>query len=479
MKKILQTILIIVLVLLLSGCGELSLRVEKPNSGGSAGGNANGSDLSDSEALKNDPDAFTVTIRYEGKQYKPKKKDEMKARWTDGYSVFIADFADDGVARVAGLDGDYRVTLEGLPSGYVYDPNAYTATNDQRQIIIDIYKPIKVSGLGPHEFNCIEIRKTGVYRVELKSASQKVFFEYAPETSGTYSVESWVSTSDSQYNPKVDVYTGTIAYKQYAYTLDDGGYCKGYTKNFKHIVEIADEQISGSGGGQVVFTFAVHIDSKNSVYPVYLDFAVKLNGGFSLGYGDHEMIIPTESFEYTPEYSPSEYYWKWAETDTQGVEGRYEFDGKMFKLFEKDEDIDGDGIGDGDGYYHLYDEATNTYGAILYAKINQACRFLDLDFTHIEDPGNKSLTVNRTENHKLFIQGLSALLVDQPGDAGMYFCLPECPCLKKHTCTEKCEFPCENAATCFGACPESCLKCDPDCRRLPDWVFDVLLSPTV
>ena len=78
MKKILQTILIIVLVLSLSGCGELSLRVEKPNSGGSAGGNANGSDLSDSEALKNDPDAFTVTIRYEGKQYKPKKKDERQ-----------------------------------------------------------------------------------------------------------------------------------------------------------------------------------------------------------------------------------------------------------------------------------------------------------------------------------------------------------------------------------------------------------------
>ena len=211
-----------------------------------------------------------------------------------------------------------------------------------------------------------------------------------------------------------------------------------------HIVEIADEQIST--GGQAVFTFAIHADSKNGVYPIYVDFAVQLNGSFFLNHNAAQMIIPTEEFKQTPEYDPNEYTFKWAETTTKGVEGRYEYDGSMFKLWPREEG--------GDGYYHVYNAETNTYGEILYAKISQPHRFTELAFTHIEDPGNKSLTVYGTENHKLFIQGLSALLVDQPGDAGMYFCILDCPCLK--------------SGACYGVCGESCANCHADCRRLPD-----------
>ncbi len=447
MKKIFHTFLILALALSMTGCGEYFSAVRSPN--GEETQPVGGGTSAD---LRDDPTAFTVSIRYDGEPYIPKKKDEMKAQWTDGFSVYVADFdTEDGFARVAGLDGDYRVTLEGLPSGYVYDPNFYTATNDARNIIIDIYKPIRTSGYGTGMWDCIKISKTGVYRVELKDANHKVFFEYAPDSSGTYSVESWMGIAEGQYNPMVDVYTGSIAYKTFSYTLNDGGYCEGYTQNFKHIVEIADEQISD--GGQAVFTFAVFADSKNNSYPVYLDIAVKLNGSFELDGEDHYMVIPQEDFRQTPEYSPTQYRFVWAETSTKGVEGRYQFDGSMFKLFEKDEDIDGDDVGDGDGYYHVYDEtryaSNGGYGPILYAKISQACRFIDLPFTSIEDPGNKVLTVNGNENHKHFIEGYGSLLRKN------YYCVAQCPCRTA------------DSGACGGACEPGCTKCHEECRQCP------------
>ncbi len=443
MKKVFALLLAVLLLFALTACGEYHSAPDAPSV------NAPGQEDAPSQpgntpGATEDPDAFTVSIRYNGQPYIPKKKDEMKAQWTDGFSFYTADFSEDGIARVSGLDGDYQVTLKGLPEGYLYNCNAYMATNDQKNVVIDIYRPVRTSGYGVNAYDCIEINKTGVYRVELTSPDHKVFFEYAPNTSGTYSVESWVSMAEGNYNPMVDVYTGTTAFKTFSYTLNDGGISSGYTQNFKHIVEIADEQIST--GGQSVFTFAVHADSKNGVYPIYVDFAIQLNGSFFLDHHTAQMIIPTEEFKQTPEYDPNEYTFKWAETTTKGVEGRYEYDGSMFKLWPKEEG--------GDGYYHVYNAETNKYGEILYAKISQPHRFTELAFTNIEDPGNKSLTIYGTENHKLFIQGLAALLVDQPGDAGMYFCLSECPCLAEHKC--------------IGVCGESCGTCLEDCRRLPD-----------
>ena len=481
MKKLLIKIIGMLLILAtLAGCSEYNIVDE--NAGGSNSTDSDNSSGGTGSADTEGGNTFSVSIRYDGKAYVPKKSAEMKAKWTDGFSVYVADFGEDGVARVSGLDGDYQVTLVGLPDTYVYDPNAHVATNNKKDIVIDIYKPIRTSGYGVNAYDCIKINQIGVYRVEINSADHKVFFQYAPSESGTYSVESWVSVADENYNPMADVWIGSIAYKTFSYTLNDGGVSSvlgkpgGYTKNFKYIVEISEEMFSSNGGGQAVFTYAVRCDSKNGIYPTYVDIAVKLNGSFDNKRPAAEIIIPEEDFKQTPEYDKDIYKYVGAETSTVGVEGRYEFDGSMWRLFEHDEDINGDGIGDGDGYYHLYDETlypeNGGYGPILYVKITEACRFMDLSFTHIEDPGNKSLTVNGTENHKLLIQGIDALLHDLPGDAGMYFCLPECPCFRGHTCSEDCPDTCPEYDACIGFCPESCTECDKDCRKMPDFVFE-------
>ncbi len=466
MKKLIKALVIFITVIsVLTSCSEYHAPVVPGTGNGNTDtdigtGGGNGGNIEE--------DSFTVSIRYEGEQYVPRASAKMKARWTDGYSVYTADFDEEGYAHVNGLDGDYQVTLVNLPEGYVYDANSYVATNDARAVVIDIYKPIRTTGYGTGPYDSINISKTGVYRVELTSASHKVYFQYAPSESGTYSVESWTPVSDGNYNPKADVWIGTVSYKTFSYTLDDGGISSvvgienGYTRNFKYIVEIADENFSeGGNGGQVVFSFAVHTDSKNGVYPTYVDIAVKLNGGFTVDRAQSQLILPTEDFKQTPEYDKSKYVFVGAETSTKGVDGRYEFDGSMWRLFSKDEDINGDGVGDGDGYYHLYDvekyPENGGYGPILYAKIDQPCRFLEDAFTVIEYRGNKALTVNGTENHKYFIEGWSVL--------GMgYFCVSHaqnevyCPCL----------------ATCGGMCVDGCENCHEQCRTVSQEQYDAM-----
>jgi hypothetical protein len=466
MKRILKQLLICLLIISsLVSCSEYRPPV---NPGGNEGGGNEGGSGGGNEGASED--AFTVSIKYNGEQYIPKASAKMKARWTDGFSAYVADFGEDGKASVTGLDGDYQVTLENLPEGYVYDPNAHVATNDKRDIVIEIYKPIRTSGYGTGPYDSININKTGVYRVSLTGPDHKVFFQYAPSESGTYSVESWVPVADGNYNPKADIYLGSVAYKTFSYTLDGGGVSSvvgtnhGYTKNFLYIVEMAEEHFSNGGnGGQAVFSFAVHVDSKDGIYPTYVDIAVKLNGGFSMDRPENVLVMPKEEFKQTPEYDKSQYVFVGAETSTKGVEGRYEFDGSMWRLFPKDLDINGDGVGDGDGYYHLYDEVEYSqnggFGPILYAKINQPCRFLEDAFTTIEIHGNKALTVNGTENHKFFIEGLGVL-----GKSG-YFCVAHaqnnvyCPCLN----------------SCGGVCIEGCEKCHKECRNVTAEEYEAMM----
>ncbi len=468
MKRIISFLLALILLFSFVGCGEIvetnkgkgtevdeNVPSTKPGTG------------EESESLASDSTAFSVALRLNGEQYFPSAKDNIIAEWTDGFHFYTAEFGKDGYARVKELDGDFDVTLKNLPDKYVYNPNAYVASNSQgkRAVVIDIYTPIKTRGNGTHEFDCIKIKELGVYKAVINGAGREnaVFYEYAPPTEGTYAVESWMSTAEGEYNPSTVIYTANAAYKKELYVLHDGGYSDGYTKNFKYIVEIAKENISESGGGAAVFTFAIYLESKNDNFPVNVDFAITRNGSFYLDHEDKELIVSDMPLEQMNDYDPSEYEWKWAETETRGVDGRYEFDGTMFKLWSLEEG--------GDGYYHLYNSETGEYGEILYAKISEAHRFTAEPFTVIEAAGNSCLTVNGYQNYKLFIEGIADLIRDPFRDNwqnnpsathGSYFCDRFCPCR-------------EEDRTCTGVCPESCMKCTKNCRKLPDEIVATMI----
>ncbi len=431
------------------------------SSQGSQGGDGNGEDgdgagtedggSGDTGGDVNDPgDDFTVSVKLGGKSYRPTT--EILAYWSDGQSIHSAPLNKKGVAYIDGLNGDYRVTLSQIPEGYAYDPNAYVATNDNRDVVIELIELNKLSGSGTGLYDCYEFKKVGVYQATLNSAKDGIFFEFAPQVSGTYTIESWVDIYTDNVNPYVDVYTGSSAYKLYSKTTDAGGACGSYTRNFVHTVEIADQMISA--GGSQTYTFAVKADSKTGDYPITVTFAVKRNGGFDLNLKEYSMAIPKadlSKFDFDAFRALAGTEMAYPEIAIEGDDGFYIFDEDNFKLWPIEEG--------GDGVYHVYDEekyaSTGGYGPVLFAFISAPCRnFLDRGLSTIEYAGNKNLTVG-DYNYKHFIEGYTALSRRSSAfNDGSYYCSKFCPC---------------HAGQDYDmVCPDTCPDCNGDCRTCPE-----------
>ena len=271
LKRFLPIFLALICACSLFACGEYRDAVDVGNNGQIGDKNEGVED--------NDPtNDFTVTLRANGEAYKPTVA--INVYWSDGYDIFIAPVGEDGVARIDGLDGDYKVTLSTVPQGFAYDPNAYTATNFERNVVLDLYDLNAVSGKGSGLYSCYRVSGTGIYSVTVTEPGEMAFFEFAPQTNGTYTVESWASVTEDEVNPICEAYFGSSSYKHSPYIVEEVGQVGSFTRNFVHKIEIADQNISG--GGSQTFTFAVTAETKSGVYPVTFTFAIKRNGGFDL-----------------------------------------------------------------------------------------------------------------------------------------------------------------------------------------------------
>lgn len=386
-------------------------------------------------------EAFSVQLMLDGKPFSPGEL-EIHAQWTDGFSFHTARVDEEGKASVFGLDGDYRVNLSNIPDGLSYNPNVYTVDNDNRHAIIDLYRLDKVGRGGADLYRSIELTKVGMYQVEITGPDHVVYFELKPHASGIYNVESWMDVTTNRINPKLDVYTGTTAAKYFAYTLDDGGIASHYTKNFKYEFKMSDDGIST--GGQQVFSFGIKCDAKeDTAYPIKVNFVVQLNGGFPTEKTLSSLMVPQHPDIYTAEQLAY-----LAEHPAKGEFVGLEVPKDGYKAF----DGDSYGYNEETGFYHCLNPDTGKFdGPVVYASIGTPCRFLDVAFTNIEDPGNKALTVSDgTENYKLFIEGFDAMVSKN------YFCVLECPCRKDGS----------NG----GACKVSaaCKDCHPECNPCPD-----------
>lgn len=410
--------------------------------------------------MNDDPtDDFTVTVMADGQAFSPAA--DMFVYWSDGFSVHVAQVDKEGVARIDGLDGDYKVTLQGVPYQYTYDPNTNLATNDDRNIVVDMYTLNRLSGSGTGIYDCYQFTKTGVYCAVIEDPDDAIYFQYAPDGSGTYSIESWMDTTADDVNPYVEIWGGHSEFKYYIATKDDGGSMGSYTINFLHTVQIADENISSGGGGQATYTFAIKAESKTNRYPITVTFAVKRNGGFELNYAGKitGMAIPTYDFskhnkadhEYGADHTLTYPEYRFAENSNI-----YVFDEDRFKLWETK-----DG---GDGFYHVYDKekyaSTKGYGPILYANIKTNCRFIDRPFNKIEynqsgETINAALSAGGL-NYKHFIEGYTFLSTYGNINGGSYYCNSDCLC---HDAS---------VSNADWACTAACTKCDNDCRRIPE-----------
>lgn len=461
LKKIISFLLVAIMLFSMVACSGEYNYGNTPGTGGNGGGGNEGEGGYVPPVMNDDPtDDFTVTLMADGISYKPRM--EMFAYWNDGFSVHTAKFDKNGVARIDGLDGDYRVTLSGTPNEYAYDPNSNIATNDDRNIVINMYTINQLGGTGTGIYDCISFRKTGVYSATIDDPEDAIYFEYAPDGMGTYTIESWIDVTADNVNPYIEVYGGHSEYKFPIGETNDGGAMGSYTINFVHVVQIANENISG--GGQATYTFAIKADVKNNKYPVTIVFAVKRDGDFELTRPDN--AGGTSKGTKIPEHDFSDFVKSEHEYDnTYDIKNpEYQFapgsniyvmDESKFKLWKKD-----DG---GDDFYHVYDKEkypeTDGFGPILYGYITAPTRFIDVAFSRIEYNASGEVINNALNaggyNHKHFIEGYTALATYGNINGGSYYCASECPCHDKNVSVEN------------WACDEDCTECLKECRRCP------------
>ncbi len=346
MRKIAVVLLAIMLLSILVGCGAFSPPTVLPDPvpGGEGGGEQKPEDTPPQD------DIFSVTLVMNGQPFYPTST--IFALWTGEEGVHRAVFNEEGVAEATGLDGEYHVTLSGLPVGYTYDPNGYFADNTNMDITVEVLHIISSTSREDTTMynNCVGISSLGTYRTTLTSASHKIWFEYTPSKGGIYSIESWVDTTENMVNPYVDIYNGTFAFKQLNRTQNDGGSSSTYTKNFRF-----EWSITASEVGNLV-SFVIYADCIGNNYPVTVDFTIKYEGD-----------VPDIESAYTKVHPEGPF-----------LESKIPPSGQFHYLYE-DKVLSDDDIvfNEDDGYYHIYNSETGEQGAVLYATIGAGTDILD------------------------------------------------------------------------------------------------------
>ncbi|MBQ9113491.1 MAG: hypothetical protein IJY05_01040 [Clostridia bacterium] len=539
LKKVFLNILLFLMAFMLfalGGCGEYK-GISNGDSDASSGIT---SESGTSEEGETDGKIFSVTLMFNGKPLATAATYGVVAQWTrtdDIAEIHRAPFDESGYASVKGLNGNYQVSLE-VPKenmskfNYLYNPNKTKTTNGNRDIEITLFRMGRFDdGNGKGAWNPYEISQTGVYEVEIKSATDKVYCLYAPKKPGTYTIESWVDVNIDKVNPKMEMFESYVTRKEF-FTVNDGGASGTFTKNFSHAIDMDESNFAADGNGQVVYVFAIRAEEIDGNYPVKIRFQISYKAPFSYDTYPTELIAATELNEmllqkinelrampketfisvtglsemdyivlqdltdgqlkdvHTPyrifrgspilsyilrQYAPSGTL-KYPEvTNSRGV--TY-FDGSMFKYYDPEK------YTNGDGFYHLYDEilysSTDGFGPILYATITMENRFLGGDYrtlTTIENAGNKALSVAvkdenqniKLRNHKIFLEGYINVLNASSGFS--YFCSDNCTCEHAQigSSFESAANPGQYIQS--GVCIADCASCMSDCLNCPEELF--------
>ena len=349
---------------------------------------------------------FTVALMYDGYLFEPDSDEPITVIWENEFEHYEALVDETGIAMITGLDGTYNVKLSTTPEDYTYNPNIYSANNDSPDVSIEL---IRISttrtGNGRALYSEFEISKVGTFRAKITERYPVVYYEFQPDGSGYFSIESIVDITNGDINPKVTIYDGTFAYKKKREEKNDGGVSGSYTKNFKWVVNLADEMIGN------VFTFAIAADTRTGVYPINVDFTIRYLEDFELEHSP-STLVDAQELEYgviddIDDYSIYTYTNSnggVGDYDAQGMNGSPLLDGSEFAYNEETK------------VWHHLDE-NGQFAEKCCVELTSLTAYLNETFTMIESHGNKALTVNGL-NHKAFIEQQYAGIVN--GDGAVY-----------------------------------------------------------
>lgn len=342
---------------------------------------------------------FTVTLVLDGAVYVP--GGEVTATWDDGYTRPVtAHFGSNGVASAGELDGDYTVSVDGLPSEFSFDPNGTVATNYNRKITFAIYRAqvlpkFRPPASGDILFGATELTMANadigaVYRITLDDPLTTHYCLYEPKVAGMYCVKSLVDVTENAINPKYQICSGTRYGARYQGAIVDGGGASStYTVNFNYQVGFNYDEMRG------ILLFGVRAETRTLEYPLTIDILLKRTGDYVRQDAMSNIVLPTEFNGVTAETAQS-----FKQEKDAFMRGPINM--RNFVMFNTGNLLDGSlvAFNEDTGYYHIYDEATGVYGAVICAKISQGCGILEASFSTVEYVGNKALTIN--DNYDMF-----------------------------------------------------------------------------
>lgn len=298
---------------------------------------------------------YTVSVYYNLRPFSPQDA-QIQVVWHGDEGTVVADLDENGQASAGVLDGDYNVTLLGLPEQYSYDPNNNYVTADDRHVDILLYgltEPKSGDG-GIHADatmamypagGCFVLNAEGTYRVTFTEPGQIFFFQYQPLRSGVYCVNSWCDIYEDAVNPMMDVYKGSAQYKYFDRTIDGGGasLTGGYTRNFYYEIALTDEAIGNS------YTFGVKVETESAQYPLTVDFTIQRIGDCT---GTSSVIELPDMTLFNrlskPSLSESSKTYHSADMGTKLFDGsnfRYDEETYRYRVYDEEKYADNDGWG--------------------------------------------------------------------------------------------------------------------------------------
>ena len=133
----------------------------------------------------------------------------VTVQWCVGDMCFLPQAVNEnGVAYIELEDGDYYIHLNNVPTGFTYNPNAYTTSVDNKNITIPLLAVSSLTGEGTKAAPFVVT--TGTYNVQFNQTSTKgmKYFSFTTTEAGTYTIESFCM--DKLALSLVDPYVGFV-----------------------------------------------------------------------------------------------------------------------------------------------------------------------------------------------------------------------------------------------------------------------------
>ena len=135
---------------------------------------------------------------------------KVSVQWCTGDNCFLpVTVNNQGLAEIELENGDYYIHIEGIPSGYTYDPNAHTTSANNKYIEIKLLTLSSLAtGDGTNENPYVLPLGTTNVVFEQGGVSGAKYFSFTPTVSGKYTIKS--IAMDKLAMNKIDPYMGFL-----------------------------------------------------------------------------------------------------------------------------------------------------------------------------------------------------------------------------------------------------------------------------